>query len=145
MREVQEAVAVANKGFLDDVSFGRERRQLLIVEGEMLEEFGLAPGDVRENITLADLPLSGLRPGDRLRIGPTLLEVTGECTPCERMDELRPGLQREIRGRRGQMARVVQGGVVRVGDAASLQAVAEDPLTHPSVPGGAVHPTGSAG
>jgi MOSC domain-containing protein YiiM len=38
------------------------------------------------------------------------------CDPCSRMDEIRPGLQEELEGRRGMLARVVQTGDVAVGD-----------------------------
>jgi len=44
------------------------------------------------------------------------LEVTLPCTPCGQMEDLRPGLRKEIRGRRGMLCRVVQGGAIREGD-----------------------------
>jgi MOSC domain-containing protein YiiM len=33
------------------------------------------------------------------------------------MDDLRPGLPKEIRGRRGMLCRIVKGGIIRQGDA----------------------------
>ena len=63
-----------------------------------------------------------LTTGQRLRLGEAVLEVTVPCDPCERMDELRPGLRTEIDGRRGMLARVVGSGVVRTGDAVALVA-----------------------
>jgi MOSC domain-containing protein YiiM len=38
------------------------------------------------------------------------------CDPCHLMEEIRPGLQAELEGRRGMLARVVQTGSVAVGD-----------------------------
>jgi MOSC domain-containing protein YiiM len=59
-------------------------------------------------------------PGGRLRIGPVLLEITGETDPCGRMDAQWPGLRaaltRDWRG--GVTTRVLEGGPVAVGDAA---------------------------
>jgi len=111
---------------------GRKRRQILLIEAETLDGFGLNPGDVRENIVLRDFPLSGLTAGALLRAGEVLLEITGNCAPCDRMDSLRPGLQAEIRGRRGLLAKALTGGTIQVGDL--VEAVPPRPLAaaHPS-------------
>ena len=42
------------------------------------------------------------------------------CDPCSRMDEIRPGLQQELDGRRGMLARVVQSGEVAKNDEIEL-------------------------
>lgn len=119
MRKVSEAVAVPGRGLQGDVSFGRSRRQLLLVDQADLDRFRLGPGDVRENITLEGVPLSTLPRGTRLSLGPVVVEITGECTPCEMLDDLRPGLREEIRGRRGMLGRVLVGGTLRAGDLAA--------------------------
>jgi len=71
---------------------------------------------VKENITTRGLDVRALRPGRRLRIGQALVEITVPCEPCRRMEEIRAGLEKEIRGRRGMLCRVVEGGRIRVGD-----------------------------
>ena len=38
-------------GLSGDVSYGRKKRQVLFIEKETLDEFGLSPGQVRENVT----------------------------------------------------------------------------------------------
>ncbi len=118
MREVEEALAVVNKG-LEGCAHGRpgSRRQVLLMDAETLEHLGLQPGVVKENITTRGIQLRELRPGQRLRAGEALLEVSIACEPCGRMDEIRPGLQQELRGRRGMLCRVVEAGRVRRGDA----------------------------
>lgn len=95
---------------------------MLLLDSETLAELGLAPGALKENITTAGVHLAALAPGSRLRVGEALLEVTKECTPCSEMDKLRPGLQNELQGRRGMLARVVEGGLIRVGDTLTLLA-----------------------
>jgi MOSC domain-containing protein YiiM len=117
MRELHEVIAVAEKGFQGCIH-GRtgSRRQVLLMDVETLAGFGLAPGIVRENITTEGVRLEDVKEGQRLHIGETLLEVTVPCEPCSRMDEIRMGLQDELRGRRGMMCRVIEGGVIHRGD-----------------------------
>ena len=56
--------------------------------------------------------------GQRLALGDeVVLQITGDCAPCARMDEIRPGLREELEGQRGVLAFVVQGGAIKVGDA----------------------------
>jgi MOSC domain-containing protein YiiM len=117
MREFDEVVAVEDKGFKDCIHGRRgSSRQVLLMDVETLEDFGIAPGLVRENITTRGLVLGNLSLGQRLRVGEALLEVTKPCEPCHLMDEIRQGLQDEIRGRRGLLCRVVEGGRIRRGD-----------------------------
>ncbi len=97
-------------------------RQVLLVEQEDLEQLQLLPGQVKENITTKGLALASLKYGSRLRIGQSVvLEITKPCSPCSRMEELRAGLRKEIAGRRGMLARVVQGGAVSQGDAIIIE------------------------
>lgn len=98
------------------------RRQALLIDVEILREFGLAPGQVRENFTVEGAGLQSLPAGARVRIGAAEIEITGPCTPCARMDEIRAALQAELAGRRGVVARVITPGIVREGDAVAAPA-----------------------
>ncbi len=92
-------------------------RQILLLEEETLDSLKLKAGDVKENITTRDLKLMNLERGKKLQVGETtILEITKPCTPCGRMDEVRSGLQAELAGRRGILAKALQGGVIKVGD-----------------------------
>ncbi len=92
-------------------------RQVLLMDEETLAAFQLAPGAVKENITTRGLALKTLSPGTRLQVGGAVLEISGDCNPCSRMDEIRPGLRAELQGQRGVLARVITSGDLRVGDA----------------------------
>jgi MOSC domain-containing protein YiiM len=128
MREFDEVFAIENKGFLDCIHGRRgSTRQVLVMDHETLEEFGIAPGQVRENITTRGIALGALPLGQRLRAGEVLLEVTKPCTPCHQMDEIRQGLQEAIRGRRGLLCRVVESGSIRRGDRIELEEKANTP------------------
>ena len=128
MTSRQQVQALADYGLADDAhARPGGSRQVLLIDAETLEEFSLAPGAVMENITTLGLDLGALTAGSRLRVGEALLEVTKPCTPCGRMDEIRPGLQENLRGRRGLLARVLTAGAVRVGDAIEVLGPAASP------------------
>jgi MOSC domain-containing protein YiiM len=122
MREFDEVFAIENKGFQDCIH-GRSgsARQVLVMDYETLEEFGIVPGRVRENITTRGIALGTLPLGQRLRAGEALLEVTEPCTVCHLMDEIRQGLQEEIHGRRGVLCRVVESGRIHRGDRVEIE------------------------
>ncbi len=102
---------------------GGNRQVTLIAEEHLaaiarfLGRDGVAPLLLRRNIVVAGVNLLALK-GRQVRIGDAVLEVTGECHPCSRMEEaLGPGGYNAVRGQGGVTARVVMGGVVSVGDA----------------------------
>jgi MOSC domain-containing protein YiiM len=121
VQEFAEVHAVENKGFRDCLH-GRSgsSRQVLLMDIETLEEFGIPPGRAKENITTRGIDLSGLLLGQRIRAGEALLEITKPCTPCHQMDEIRAGLQERLRGRRGILCRVVESGKIRRGERIEL-------------------------
>jgi len=117
MESLSSATAVVDRG-LSGCAHARaaSKRQVLLVDRETLDAMNLQPGIIRENITTDGLNVNGLPIGQRLRVGAALLEVSGVCTPCDQLEKLRPGLRREIYGRRGMLCRVIEGGEIRVGD-----------------------------
>jgi MOSC domain-containing protein YiiM len=116
---VDTARAEPDQGLMGDRS-RRPNRAVLFMEQETLDRFGLASGAVREQVTVRRIVLADLPPLTRLRIGTAAFEAGGLCSPCERMNELKPGLRAELEGRRGRFFRVVQAGAIAVGDAITL-------------------------
>jgi MOSC domain-containing protein YiiM len=117
MREVAEVEAIADKG-LKGCIHGRpkSKRQVLLMDRETLDKFGLAPGEIKENLTVTGMDFQKLGVGRMLRVGESLMEITTPCDPCPRMDEIRMGLQEELRGQRGWLCKVVEAGMIRQGD-----------------------------
>ena len=117
MEELSEVRAVEGFGF-EGCAHARpgSKRQVLLVDRETLEVMDLKPGIIRENITIDGLNVNGLEPGQLLRVGDAQLEVSMVCTPCDLMEKIRPGLRKELWGRRGMLCRVAAGGMIRRGD-----------------------------
>ncbi len=118
MEELPEVQVVGDSGF-EGCAYARpdSPRQILLVDSETLEAMDLSPGIIRENITTGGLNVNGLEIGQKLHVGETHLEVSAVCTPCDQLEKIRPGLRRESWGRRGMLCRVVEGGMIRRGDA----------------------------
>jgi MOSC domain-containing protein YiiM len=117
MEELSEVEVVRDLGF-DACVHGRPNndRQILLMDKETLDSMNLRPGIIRENITTEGLNVNGLAIGQQVQIGPVRLEVRAVCTPCDQLEKVRPGLCRELRGRRGMLCRVLEGGLIRRGD-----------------------------
>ena len=114
---VQEATAISGLGLEGDRSaYEGNTRQVLFVDKEILDGAGLVPGQVKENITVTGMNVSQIRPGQVFTIGDAVtLEAVGDCEACGKMDAIRMGLMDEIQGKRGMLAKVINGGSIKVG------------------------------
>jgi MOSC domain-containing protein YiiM len=87
------------------------------------------PGAIGENVTVAGIEWSEVKPGDQLRIGPALVEVTRYTTPCKNIRDAFVGEDfsrvhaDEHPGEARVYARVLRGGTVTVGDPVELLAL----------------------
>lgn len=91
-------------------------RQVLIVTTDILQEFKLNPGDLRENLVISDLEINSLSSGDELLIGSSVkLRLTFNCEACNFVKKLSISPSK-INGKRGILAVVIQGGVIRRND-----------------------------
>ena len=134
MRVVEQALAEPGTGLVGDrylVSNGMRsngrgsgKRGVTLIQAEHLPVIAalaghdaVTPATLRRNVVVSGLPLMALK-GRRFRIGEVLLEGTGPCDPCSRMElALGPGGYNAMRGHGGLCARILEGGTLRVGDA----------------------------
>jgi MOSC domain-containing protein YiiM len=115
-----ESARVAEDG-LEGCAHARPgKRSILFVAAEDLEALGVDPGRVRENFTVRGADVMSWPVGQRIVAGTAEFEISMVCDPCELMEQIRPGLQSELEGRRGMLARVLRTGDVSVGDEITL-------------------------
>jgi len=76
----------------------------------------LKAGSVGENFTTSGIDMQAVGPGDRLRVGDCLIEITMVRTPCRNLDQWDKRLMGLMKGRSGWKAKVVEEGTVRPGD-----------------------------
>lgn len=132
MRVLEEAIAIAGRGLEGDrivLGPGGGKRQVTLIQAEHLDVIArligrgasgeaIAPALVRRNLVIAGINLRAL---ERMRFaigrGGVVLEGTGPCEPCAKMDEaLGEGAFQAMRGHGGITARVVVGGPIALGD-----------------------------
>ena len=124
-----EVRATPEEGLVGDHYAGKynTNRQVTLIQAEHLATIAsyvglseLEPSILRRNIVVKGLNLLALK-DKKFRIGEALLEMTGACHPCSRMEEaLGPGGYNAVRGHGGITARVLEGGLIRIGDAVKV-------------------------
>ena len=116
-QRVEHALALAGEGLHGDVHADPlSPRQLLLAGRPAYDTLGLPAHALRDNLLL-DFDTAQLRSGTVLQVGAdVLLRLMFQCEACGQLDLQRPGLARALGARRGILARVVAGGVIRPGD-----------------------------
>jgi MOSC domain-containing protein YiiM len=110
---------------------GEGKRQVTLIQAEhipaiasFLGRDGLDPALLRRNIVVRGVNLLALK-DRRFRVGEALLEMTGLCQPCARMEEvLGAAGYHAMRGHGGITARIVEGGTIRIGDPVAVDSPA---------------------
>jgi MOSC domain-containing protein YiiM len=107
---------------------GSGKRDVTLVQAEHLSAIAalagradIAPALLRRNLLVSGIPLLALK-GTRFMIGDVLLEGTGPCDPCSRMEVvLGPGGYNAMRGMGGLTARILGSGTMRIGQTVVAQ------------------------
>ena len=107
-------------------------RQVHLMHSELFDELApigitVTPGAMGENITTRGLRILDLPPGTRMHIGESaVIEITGLRNPCNQLDSVDKRLLRQVAmkaddgsiiRKAGIMGVVLEGGIVRPGDA----------------------------
>lgn len=127
-RNIEQTMALAGIGLADDRLGQRgeaelSTRQVTLIQQEHLPLIAafarsgpLDPVDLRRNLVVSGINLLSLKKV-RLQVGEAVLELVGPCAPCSRMEEvIGPGGYAAMRGHGGMTARILEGGLIRVGD-----------------------------
>lgn len=120
---VAEVEAIQGKGLVGDRYQNHGSRQVTLIQQEHLVSVAsyLKIPEVdflltRRNILVRGINLLSLK-GRPFKIGQAVLEYSGECHPCSRMEEaLGVGGYHAMRGHGGITARIITTGVIRIGD-----------------------------
>jgi len=128
VESVREARAEPGRGLLGDHRSARPdprpegKRHVTLIQAEHLPVIAALSardvtfGTLRRNLAVSGINLLALK-DRRFFVGEVLLEGTGLCHPCSRMEEaLGPGGYNAVRGHGGILARVLTAGTLRVGD-----------------------------
>jgi len=126
VRAVDSTLAVAGRGLEGDhraARASRSRREVTLIQSEHLPAIAslaghdhVDPAWLRRNLVVSGINLLTLK-GERFRIGEALLEGTGLCHPCTRMEAvLGHGGYNAMRGHGGLTAVVLEGGLISLGD-----------------------------
>lgn len=125
IHEMDAIDVTTEKGIIGDHYSGTSgKRHVTLIQAEHLPVIAsyvdmenVTPDLLRRNIMVSGLNLLALK-DHKIRIGEeVILQITGACHPCSRMEQnLGPGGYNAVRGHGGLTARVLQNGTIRVGD-----------------------------
>jgi len=113
---------------------GGDERQVSLIQAEYLPVIAsflnrahVFPQELRRNIVISGVNL-GILQGHTIRLNDAELEITGNCAPCKKMEQILgySGFN-AMRNHGGVTAMVKRGGIIRVGD--NVEVLMED-ATH---------------
>lgn len=122
---VNEALVTVQNGIQGDCCGARRKRQITLLSRHSWDAACQDLGTViswqmrRANILVDKMQFNANSIGERILIGEdVVLEITGETTPCERMDQVYCGLKSALTPdwRGGITARILRGGHIKIGD-----------------------------
>lgn len=128
MLELESVQAISDKGLEGDRFSGRagSSRQVTLIQQEHLAVIAsclnrdlIPPSLLRRNIVVSGINLLALK-NQQFHIGDALLEFSGLCHPCSKMErQLGAGGYNAMRGHGGITAKVVTSGLIKLNDQVS--------------------------
>lgn len=123
---VESAEAVVDLGLAGDHRMKKtpgSARQVTLISSGYIQQIcqhsrhqSIDPRLLRRNLVISGMNMNLLR-YQRLQIGDVIIETNALCHPCSRMDEnLGKGGAAAMFGYGGLCAKIIQGGILRVGD-----------------------------
>lgn len=134
LNDVKNVQADTEKGLIGDRYSGKSgKRQVTLIQAEHLQSIAgflgrteVDPTLLRRNIVVSGINLLALK-DKKFQIGEAVLEYTGLCHPCSRMEEnLGAGGYNAVRGHGGITARVLTAGEIKTGDEVRAVALETD-------------------
>jgi MOSC domain-containing protein YiiM len=133
LRSVEAADLDPTQGLIGDHGHSRTR-QATIIQVEHIAAIAaclgrdqVEPALLRRNIVVHGINLHALK-HRTFRLGSAVLQTTGDCHPCSRMEEiLGPGGYNAVRGHGGITARILAAGRIRLGDSLEVVATSDPP------------------
>lgn len=121
---VEQVLAIEGKGLDGDhYKASNGTRQVTLIQAEdlvavasFLGRDNVDPLLTRRNIVIREFNMNSLK-GKSFQLGEAILEYSGECHPCSRMEQnLGEGGYHAMRGRGGIIAKIIKTGLIKVGD-----------------------------
>lgn len=126
LHSVPSVYADRNDGLTGDHDT-KPHRQITIISREALAAVAqtmgvleIDPADTRRNILISGMDFN-IESGTRIRLGEAVIEITGPCLPCERMNEtLGDGGRMAMADAGGLTAMILSSGQIAVGDGVEI-------------------------
>jgi MOSC domain-containing protein YiiM len=131
----EQAELIAGCGVKGDSHAGlKPQRQISLFESESLqavnaEGIPLSAAELSANLLTENIRLDSLAPGSFLRIGACVIEITEARKPCGSLTRIDRRLPKRLYRNLGVFGRIIEGGIIRIGDAIEILSAAHPQTT----------------
>lgn len=120
--DLDDATLIAGYGIEGDAKGGHPDRQLNLMSYETLtnlrvQGFYTEPGQMGEQLVIHQLDVDSLQPGTQVQLGKeAVIEIVKPRTGCDKFERVQKKSRVIVQGQMGQIAKVIVGGKISVGD-----------------------------